>query len=146
MLEFNATFLIAMFSFVVFILIMNAIFYKPILNIMRKREEYINTNYEDSKRFDDTASELTIARTSKLEQTQEKCRHDVKLSVDKAQAKALEKISQVKEDTKQTIQTKKDELKEQESLIKEEIKNNVVKDLASSIVSKLSGSKIEIRD
>jgi F-type H+-transporting ATPase subunit b len=146
MLEFNATFLIAMFSFVVFIFIMNAIFYKPILNIMRKREEYINTNYEDSKRFDDTASELTIARNSKLEQTQEKCRHDVKLAVDKAQASASEKISKKREDTKQTIQIKKDELKEKESLIKEEIKNNVVKDLASSIVSKLSGSKIEIRD
>ena len=38
MMEFNATFLIAMLSFVVFIMIMNAIFYNPILSIIRKRE------------------------------------------------------------------------------------------------------------
>ena len=53
MVEFNATFLIAMLSFVVFIMIMNAIFYNPILDIMRKREEYINSNYtgENGKIF-----------------------------------------------------------------------------------------------
>jgi F-type H+-transporting ATPase subunit b len=146
MLEFNATFLIAMFSFVVFILIMNAIFYKPILNIMRKREEYINSNYEDSKRFDDTASELTISRNSKLEQTKDKCRHEVKKSIDKVQADSLEKISQVKEETKQAIQVKKEELKTQENVLKQQINDTVVNDLASSILSKLSGTKVEIRD
>jgi F-type H+-transporting ATPase subunit b len=146
MLEFNATFLIAMFSFVVFILIMNAIFYKPILNIMRKREEYINANYEESKRFENSASELTISRNSKLEQTKEKCKHDLKLSVDKAQIKASEKVSQVREETRQVIQSKKDELKNQEIALKEQINNTVVKDLASSILSKISGIKAEIRD
>ena len=49
MFEFNATLIVAMFSFVVFMFIMNAIFYRPILNIIRKRENYVNDNYEAAK-------------------------------------------------------------------------------------------------
>jgi hypothetical protein len=68
------------------------------------------------------------------------------LSVDKAQIKASEKVSQVREETRQVIQSKKDELKNQEIALKEQINNTVVKDLASSILSKISGIKAEIRD
>ena len=71
MMEFNATFLIAMLSFVVFIMIMNAIFYNPIC-IIRKREDYINSNYEDAKRFENSAQEFNTTRAAKLEQVQEK--------------------------------------------------------------------------
>ncbi len=60
MIEFNATFLVAMLSFVVFILIMNAIFYNPILGIIRKREDYISSNYEDSKRFEEDATTVHL--------------------------------------------------------------------------------------
>ena len=76
MIEFNGTFLVAMLSFVVFILIMNAIFYNPILGIIRKRENYINSNYEDAKRLKNEAEEFNTTRSAKLEQTQDKCRHE----------------------------------------------------------------------
>ena len=44
MFEFNATFIIAMFSFVVFIMIMNAILYKPVLKVINERQTYIDDN------------------------------------------------------------------------------------------------------
>lgn len=145
MIEFNATFLIAMLSFVVFILIMNAIFYNPILGIIRKREDYINSNYEDSKRFKAEAQELNTTRTAKLEQTQEKCRHEFKNSIEKAQDYSTSKIKAAKENTKQIIQSKKEKLALDESELKTELKNTVIKDLASSIATKILGvdTKIE---
>lgn len=139
MIEFNATFLIAMLSFVVFILIMNSIFYKPILAIIRKRDDYINSNYEDSKRFTASAEELNTTRAAKLEQTQEKCRHEFKTVVDKVQSEAGEKIKAAKENSKAVIQAKKEELQKEEESLKATVKDSVVKDLASSIVSKLTG-------
>ena len=48
MFEFNATFLVAMISFVVFIIIMNAILYKPILSIIEERQAYIDKNNNDT--------------------------------------------------------------------------------------------------
>lgn len=139
MMEFNATFLIAMLSFVVFIMIMNAIFYNPILGIIRKREDYINSNYEDAKRFDNSAQEFKTTRDAKLEQVQEKCRHEFKTVVDAAQSEATDKINAAKENSKLAIQGKKNELLDKEQTLKNQIKNTVVKDLASSIATKMLG-------
>lgn len=148
MMEFNATFLIAMLSFVVFIMIMNAIFYNPILGIIRKREDYINSNYEDAKRFDNSAQEFKTTREAKLEQVQEKCRHEFKTVVDVAQSEATNKINAAKDNSKRAIQTKKDELLKNEQTLKNQIKSTVVKDLASSIATKMLGydTKIDNED
>lgn len=146
MIEFNATFLIAMLSFVVFILIMNAIFYNPILNIIRKREDYINSNYEDSKRFKNEAEEFNTTRKAKLEQTQDKCRHEFKNAIDKVQNDSSDKIRAAKENTKQIIQSKKEQLLLEENNLKNDIKNTVVKDLASSIASKIMGTDTKIEN
>lgn len=146
MFEFNATFLIAMFSFVVFILIMNSIFYKPILNIIRKREEYINSNYEDSKKFAQNANDLQNSRAAKLEQTQDKCRQEFKTVVDKVQSDAGEQIKEAKENSKKAIQAKKADLISEEESLKSSLKDSVVKDLASSIVSKLTGIDSKVDD
>lgn len=146
MFEFNATFLIAMFSFVVFILIMNSIFYQPILNIIRKREEYINSNYEDSKKFAQNASDLQNSRAAKLEQTQDKCRQEFKTVVDKVQSDAGEQIKEAKENSKKAIQAKKADLISEEESLKSSLKDSVVKDLASSIVSKLTGIDSKVDD
>lgn len=44
MLEFNATFFIAMISFVIFMIIMNAILYKPLERIVKERRDLIDKN------------------------------------------------------------------------------------------------------
>ena len=48
MLEFNATFFVAMFSFIIFMLMMNSILYKPLSKIVEQREGIINGNYSDA--------------------------------------------------------------------------------------------------
>ena len=49
MLEFNATFFIAMFSFVVFMIIMNAILYKPLERIVKERQDLIDKNHQKAQ-------------------------------------------------------------------------------------------------
>ena len=44
-MEFDATFLIAAISFIVFVFIMNKIFYAPILNIMKARQDFVEENF-----------------------------------------------------------------------------------------------------
>ena len=151
MIEFNATFLVAMFSFVVFILIMNAIFYNPILGIIRKREDYISSNYEDSKRFEEDAKEYRDTHAAKMEQVQDRCRHEFKTSINSAQNIANDKIKVAKEKTKQIIQSKKNQLLNDEKQLQDKINNTVVKELASTIASKLLGrdttvENIEVKD
>ncbi len=148
MLEFNATFLVAMLSFVVFIMIMNAIFYNPILGIMRKREDYINSNYEDSKRYNASADEYKTTHAAKIEQVQERCRHEFRHEIDEARTNSTAKVNAAREKTKATVQDKKDELNVQGNELKNTVKQTVVKDLASIIASKFPGidGKIDTSD
>lgn len=138
MFEFNGTFIVAMLSFVVFLLIMNAIFYRPILNIIRKRDEYINTNYEDSKLFEKTARFFEHTHAKKLEETQNVCRKDFKSAIEKARVNAAEKITQAKEVNKIEIQTRKDNLAKDEAKLKNTVQTSVVTELASLITEKFT--------
>lgn len=146
MFEFNATFLVAMLSFVVFIMLMNAIFYKPILGMIRKREEYISSNYEESDRLKDSARALKTSCQARIEQTQEKCRHEFKNVVVSVQTDATQKIKAAKEKSKQIIQEQKDILNKEEEALKNQLKSDVVKDLASSICSKLLGQNVKVEN
>ena len=94
MIEFNATFIIAMLSFVVFIMIMNTIFYQPILNIIRKRDNYINSNYEESKNNEQTAKEIENKRNSQINATHSKCRKEFYTAVNKLQENVAEEVLQ----------------------------------------------------
>lgn len=142
MIEFNATFLVAMLSFVVFIFIMNAIFYNPILSIMRKRDAYINSNYDDAKKYSAKANEFIVEREDKLKKTKIKCRNDVKNVVTKAQEMASEKTRAAREQAKSKIQSKKEALLKDEQALKNVVKSTVVNDLATSIASKFLGNDV----
>lgn len=142
MIEFNATFLVAMLSFSVFIFIMNAIFYKPILNIIRKRDEYINSNYEKAKNFKDKATSLDNIRIEKIQETHVLCRHEINEIVENSQSLANEKVQSVKDEVNAQIQSKKDSLNQEEEKLHEVVDSKVVDNLASSIASKLLGTRL----
>lgn len=146
MIEFNATFLVAMLSFVVFIFIMNAIFYKPILSIMRKRDEYINSNYETAKEYTNQANTFNAEHDATIAQTQAKCRISIKNVVEDAQEFAIGKTRAARDQAKAKIQSKKDALLKDEQNLKNIVKSTVVNDLASSIASKVFGGDIAPQD
>lgn len=139
MIEFNATFIVAMLSFAVFILIMNAIFYNPILNMIRTREEYINSNYEDSKKLEASAEEFKQTHAQKIKETQDKCRQEFKEHINEVQTIATSEIRNARENSKMEIQNRKDKLYEKESVLNKELKDTVEKNLAQEITKKLTG-------
>ena len=67
MLEFNATFFIAMISFVVFMIIMNAILYKPHERIVTERKNLIDKNYMKSKIAQEKCDILQKWQTATME-------------------------------------------------------------------------------
>lgn len=144
MIEFNATFLVAMLSFVVFIMIMNAIFYRPILNIMRKRDEYINSNYDEAKELSEQAEKLDIKKSETIQQTQNECRTEIKNVVENAQGLASKNVQDARTEVKNEIQLKKDSLVRESEALEGVLKSNVVTDLASSITSKFMSKDLAV--
>lgn len=144
MIEFNATFLVAMLSFVVFIMIMNAIFYRPILNIMRKRDEYINSNYDEAKKLSEQAEKLDIKKAETIQRTQNECRTEIKNVVENAQGLASKNVQDARSEVKNEIQLKKDSLVRESEALEGVLKSSVVTDLASSITSKFMSKDLAV--
>lgn len=143
MIEFNATFIVALLSFAVFIIIMNAIFYNPILNIIKKRETYINSNTNKAEENNNTAKEYINIHSEKIEEKQDECREKFKSSIEILQENSTKEISNAREISKTEIQSQKENLAQKSNELKTLVEKTVVEDLANSITKKITQGVIQ---
>lgn len=143
MLEFNATFFIAMFSFVVFMIIMNAILYKPLERIVKERQDLIDKNHQKAQ----TAKE----KYDVLKQWQESTMMEAQKEASKTYQKILNEYKTQKEKmlefnknlSKKEIEVASAELDGQVIEARYELKPEV-KTLANIISSKVLGYETNI--
>lgn len=143
MLEFNATFFIAMFSFVVFMIIMNAILYKPLERIVKERQDLIDKNHQKAQ----TAKE----KYDVLKQWQESTMMKARKEASKTYQKILNEYKTQKETmlefnknlSKKEIEVASAELDGQVIEARYELKPEV-KTLANIISSKVLGYETNI--
>jgi F-type H+-transporting ATPase subunit b len=135
-MEFNATFLVSAVSFVLFTLIMNKIFYKPLANIMNERETFIHDNLVDANISNNKADEITQDKEKRLAQSM----IDAKSIVAKELAKANENSRTITDNAK--IKSKED-IKSAKNLLQKEAQdtenelNSKINELADIITSRV---------
>ena len=101
-MEFNATFIVAFISFIIFIIIMNQILYKPINDIIQKRQNLIDKNYNDANKNIEKSKAILQDRLDKLQNARNRARQEASLAIDKVKS---EKENREKE-FKQKLETK----------------------------------------
>ena len=143
MFEFNATFLIAMISFVVFIIIMNAILYKPILSIISERQSYIDGNLNAAQNSKTKAKNILDEKTQRLNEASAKSKHIIASRVQKENDDAKNLTDKAKADSQLSINSAKASLHNEEIETTNALKDNV-KSLAENISSKILGENIAI--
>lgn len=139
MFEFNGTLIVAMISFVVFMFVMNAIFYRPILGIIRKRDDLVNQNYEQAKELADNAQKINAEYQTKLADAKTENRTNMALEIENAQKKSFDVIQQAKDNAKIQIQNNKDIIEKEKENLYGEVNSELIKDLSSQIVKKVVG-------
>jgi len=138
-MEFNATFIVSAISFGIFVIIMNAIFYKPLQKIVSERQKFIDDTYEEAKTHLAKSEAIMKDRQKKLDTTKHEAK---KLITDKTEEAKSQKsdltseahkkaVSKV-EDAKMDLQKSKDEA---ESVLSEEIKK-IALDISYKILGK----------
>lgn len=145
MLEFNATFIVSMVSFIIFIMIMNTIFYKPIFRVINERQNFIDEHNNDAKNSREQAKDLLIQKENRLNRALSESKKIVsdKVLATNCEAKAI--TEKAKAETAEKIQTAKENIKVQELNTSGALKNNI-KDLAEIISSKILGEKVTINN
>jgi len=74
MLEFNATLSVCIISFVIFLLMINAILYEPLSQVVQHRMRYINSNYKDAEAAKENLKKIVDWREERLQKSKEVAR------------------------------------------------------------------------
>ena len=143
-MEFNATFIASAISFILFTIIMNAIFYKPLSNIVSERQKFVDDHYKDAHQARDKSKALLIDKEQKLEKSKLNAK---KIILDKTEdVKAQKNVltTEAQQTAQQTIGVAKGEFEKSKVDAQETLSNRVV-DLAQNISSKILGENIAIQ-
>lgn len=135
LLTFNGTFIAAFISFAIFILLMKLICYKPILQVMNKRDELCADNEKkvieaNSKRdsvVEETNKEISLAKlesSKKLKKALKETVEEKELVLQNKRGEAISSMEALKSSLEQEAKEVKSELK---SEIKEYTKQAVAK-------------------
>lgn len=133
-MEFNATFLISAISFIWFTLIMNKIFYKPLENIMKERENFIHDNIVDAKSSNNKADAILKDRDNKLTKSHSEAKMLVTQYVNEANENSRNLTEQVKLNSKNDIKSAKEALQKEALTVEQNIK---IEEIADVIYSKI---------
>ena len=135
-MEFNATFLVSIISFLVFMKIMNAIFYVPLTTLIEERENIVNKNFEDARQANIEVENLIKNKEEQLAQAAKDSRQILIDKTNEANSNYHNKINEAKTNSTQRVIELKNELTKSEIEAKE-ILNSHVDLLAQSIVDKV---------
>lgn len=137
-MEFDATFYATAVSFIVFTLIMNKILYKPISDIIQKRENYFAENAQVVKENSEKINTIQEDENSKLAQAHSEAKTDILTGIDKNKKEK----SEAQNSKKIEIAGKYQELKNSLNTEKQEKSNELnskVNELSDCIVDKMLG-------
>lgn len=135
-MEFNATFLVSIISFLVFMYIMNAIFYEPLTKIIDERDGIVHDNYEHSRASRHKAEKLLKDKENRLTETAKQSRQIMVDKTNEANSDYKAKVDAAKAKSNVQVDELKAELSRSENEAKE-VLNSHVENLAQIIVNKV---------
>ena len=141
-MEFNLTLLVSAISFIVFMGLMNAILYQPILKIIDERNGFIDSNLEEARNTRDKASIIIDEKNKKIKDAHKSAKETIAAGVESAKQNKSKQITDAITTTKQKIEEEKSTLMHSCNEAKNVLKSNVV-DLAKDISEKLLGQSVD---
>ncbi len=143
-MEFNATFLVSAISFVVFTILMNMIFYKPLQRIVEKRQRFLDYNYYLAKSNADKSEALLKDRDDKLNGAFASAKNLINEKSDEANAQKDEQTAKARKESQKHLDKSRLYFKNATNSANEELKGQVVT-LAQAISDKflVNHDKIE---
>lgn len=143
-MEFNATFLATIISFILFVFLMNKILYAPILSIMEERRSFIDGNYKSAEDTDAKSAKLAEEREEKLLEARDDARNNYNSTLDEYKTQREELVTNAQETAKEDMIRSQIELENVSNEVKNSLKGSMT-DLANDIVEKVIGYRSEVQ-
>lgn len=144
-MEFNATFIVSAISFIVFSIIMNWIFYKPIRRVVDERQELLDEHHKEAALAKEKAESLLTDKEKKLENSKHEAKSIISNKADEGKSQKTEMAKEAQLKAVETISAAKEQLQKSKNEAQEILSNEVV-DIAKNISSKIFGVGIDAID
>ena len=139
-MEFNATFLITIISFITFTILMNVILYRPLERIVDERKELIEKNYSDGESAKLEAKSILEKKANELAQAKADAKHSIDIKLKKDYDESSEKLREEKVKSVQYLSEQKDLLKQESDMTEANLSENI-RQYAQMIKDKLFGGQ-----
>ena len=140
-MEFNATFLVSIISFILFTLIMNKIFYKPIEKIVNERQNFLDETFSSAKKSSEEADKISRDRDEKLQASLVNSKNIIAKGTLEANNTASQLTMQAKQNSKDKIVSMKNEIQKESEQLDKSLAPQI-ESLANDIVSKIMGVEV----
>lgn len=144
-MEFNATFIVAFISFIVFTVIMNLILYKPINDIVLKRKQLVDSNYNEANINSEKKEAILNEKQQKIQKANEDAKGIIAEKTSDANLKKDEMTFDAKKEAQKNIDAYNLYYKNATNEAAQFLKNEVVK-LAQAISDKFLDSNETITE
>ena len=143
-MEFNATFLASIISFLVFVFLMNKILYAPMEKIVRERQSFIDDNFNSADENYKKADGLEHQREERLVGAKDEARTKYNDSISGYKAQKGEIVKQAQEESNNELAHAYEQLNNVSNKTKEGLKGRMT-DLANDIVEKVLGYRSNVQ-
>ncbi len=143
-MEFNATFLVTIVSFIVFVFLMNKILYEPMLKIVSERKTFIDGNLQAADENHKKAEEISNKKEERLNGARNDAKNLYSKSVSEFKSQKDDIVKQAQEDSDREFSQANDNLVNISNETKEGLKSRM-SDLANDIVEKVIGYRSEVQ-
>ena len=134
-MEFNATFIVSLIRFCIFIAIMNSILYRPINNILQKRKDYIDENYNIASKNSAQKDAILEKRDNELNEAQNSAKSKIATKKEEFKKQKNQTLQSASSKAKEGLKTALNTLQNEEKKAQEEMKHQIV-NLAQNICDK----------
>lgn len=138
-MEFNATFIVSAISFIIFAIIMNAIFYKPLQKVVFERQNFIDETNEEAKTHREKSESILKDKAQKIDSTKHEAKKIIADTADAVKAQKATLASNAQQEAAQKVDSAKTALQRSSDEVQDSLSQKSV-DLAQSIASKILGA------
>lgn len=143
MLEIDATAIVIAISFIVFMLVMNAIFYQPLLKLQDDRDDYVENNKRQAQSYQNEAEGLLAEYNEIIKQTKNQSKEIISEALESAKTLKSEKLSEANRHSAERIQNFHNEMAVAKSQLKESLSQDMY-EIAQQISTKILGEDVPL--
>lgn len=143
-MEFNATFLVTIISFLIFVFLMNKILYEPIGRIVAERREFVDGNLRSADENHKKAGEISNQKDEKLKAARNDARGKYVDSVNNFKSEKDSIVQKAQHDAGEELWYACENLDKLSCEAKEALKGRMT-ELSSDIAEKVLGYRSEVQ-